>query len=49
MAAIALLKMQYPLKNGCPQLFCEIKKQCFLKKKLFHAIKHSNLQRKNVF
>ena len=27
--------------------FCEIKKQCFLKK-LFPAIKHSNIQGKNV-
>ena len=35
-------------RNGWPQLFCE-KRNTVLWKKLFPAIKHSKMQRKNVF
>ena len=49
MAASALRKIPYPLKNGWPQLLLWNKETLYSEKILFPAIKQSNLQGKNVF
>ena len=50
MAASALLKqIPYLLRSGWLQLLSSNKETLFSEKKMFPAIKHSNLQRKDFF